>query len=267
MNLFRCADYRQFLDFQIRQNRSVYGYKSRLAKAAGCRNSFFSQVLKGDFELSAEHALGLAGFWKLTASETDYFIELVHLSRARTPAMKRYLQARLRHMATVAEKELLRGRAQEVADDWKARFYSSWHYTAAHELTTFPGGRTADQIALRLELPLQLVQETLSELEQIGLVELRGKSWIAKVLELIVPVGTVHSAQHIDHWTARAALNARRQKTPLPSFHKCWVFGISPSDYAALREMLLEHITRCQRLIPNSEREELVCMGLHLFPV
>ena len=267
MNIFKYLDYKLFLKSKIRENAKVYGYKARLAQAAGCRPSYLSQVLGGEFDLSPEHALGLADFWLLAAPEKDYFLQLVHYARAGTPELKHYHQTRLRQSSEQGERELLRGNSEEVTEDAKARFYSSWRYTAVHELTTFAGGRTPEAIARRLELPLELVEETLADLAAMGLAEARGKHWHARVVELMVPPGSHFAAQHIAHWTARAAIDAGRRKHRVEPLHKAWVFGISPADYARLRELLLEHITRCQKIIPDSERHELVCMNLDLFAV
>jgi hypothetical protein len=170
-------------------------------------------------------------------------------------------------MSAEGERELLRGNAHEVTDDAKTAFYSSWRYTAVHELTTFKDGWNAEGISKRLELPRELVEETLDELEAMGLVELRGKNWHARIVELIVPVGTHHQAQHIAHWTGRAALDAAKRKHRLPPLHKSWIFGVSVADYERLRELLVRHLAECQRIIPGSDRQELVCMNLDLFSV
>ncbi|MFX6794117.1 hypothetical protein ABTH15_20060, partial [Acinetobacter baumannii] len=75
-------DYKQFLLLQVAAHAGEYGYKSKLAVAAGCQKSFFSQVLNAHVHRTPEHALGLARFWKLNRLERDYFLELVNHARA-----------------------------------------------------------------------------------------------------------------------------------------------------------------------------------------
>lgn len=266
-NLFRTRDYRSYLNAKIRENEAVYGYKTLLARAAGCRNSFLSQVLGGMHELSPEHALGLAEYWGLSAAERDQFILLVQYARAGTPALRRYYEGQLEEKAGQHERDWLRGNAREVPDDAKSLFYSSWHYTAIHDLTTFPRGQTAEAIARRLELPRELVEESLRALARMGLVERREKGWSATVQEVIVPPGTHYGALHVAHWTQRAAQDAWRKDRPLESFHKCWVFGVSRADYAKVRELVLDAVRKAQKLIPRSERDELACLNLNLFVV
>jgi len=191
----------------------------------------------------------------------------VNYARAGTPDLRKYYEGLLHKMIADHERDSWKGTAQEVANDWKPVFYSSWHYTAIHDLTTFPGGQTVDSIVKRLEIPRDLAEASLRELESMGLVEGREDRWYAKVTEIIVPVGTQYSALHVSHWSHRAALDAMRGRRPWESFHKCWIFGIHKADFEKIKELLTEHCRKSQKIIPKSEREELVCMNLQLFVV
>lgn len=268
LELLKYRDYKKFLRDSAKANKSLYGYKTRLAEAAGCRASYLSQVFNGAFDLMPEHGLGLSEFWGFSAEERDYFVLLIQLARAGTPQLTKYYEEQLNRISREYERRTLKSDASEISQaESRSLFYSSWHYTAIHDLTTFPGGQTTEAIARRLELPKDLVEQALRALESMQLVRPHGIHWKATVNELIVPTDTYHSAQHISHWTHRAALDVMRPKRPLESFHKCWVFGISPEDFQALRELLLEHIRKAQKIVPNSDRQELVCMNLNLFMV
>ena len=65
----RALDY---LDAQIRSNKTVYRYKSSLSEAAGCQLSYLSQVLAGKAQLNPDHAAGLSGFWGHSDFESDF---------------------------------------------------------------------------------------------------------------------------------------------------------------------------------------------------
>src|SRR5687768_13356982 len=114
MRIFNFLDYKKYLKEVIRENRGTHGYKTRLAKAAGCRSSYLSQVLHGNFDLSPEHALGLANFWGLSTTEKDFFIQLVHLARAGTKELKKYYESICRDAAAELERVAYRGHAEEV---------------------------------------------------------------------------------------------------------------------------------------------------------
>ncbi len=266
-SIFKHLDYKVYLWSKIRENKTAHGYKTQLARAAGCRNSHLSQVLNGDFHLNPEHVLGLANHWQLDPAEKDYFVQLVNYARAGTPEVRKYYEALLRKLSAEHDRNKWRGTAQEIADDWKPVFYSSWHYTAIHELTTFPSGQTAEAIARRLDIPEDLVDESLRALEAMGLVESREDRWHARITEVIVPVGTQYSALHVSHWSHRAALDVMRSRKTWESLHKCWIFGIHKSDFEKLKEFLAEHFRKSQKVIAGSAREELVCMNVQLFVV
>ena len=84
-SVFESLDYKRYMRQQIAAHGDVYGYKSRLAAAAGCQKSYLSQVLNGAHDLTLEHAAGLAAFWQLPRLDGEYFMELVNWARASSP--------------------------------------------------------------------------------------------------------------------------------------------------------------------------------------
>jgi transcriptional regulator with XRE-family HTH domain len=93
--LFEYREYKTLIRAFIRANHAVYGYQSKMAKAAGCQRSFLSQVLNGTVHLTPEHAVRIAGFWQLDAAGTDFFVTLVMLGRAGNEELRSYLSGRL----------------------------------------------------------------------------------------------------------------------------------------------------------------------------
>ena len=74
LTIYEFEDYRQFIRHQLEANKQQRGYQSVLAKAAGCQPSFFSQAVRGQVQLTPDHAVGLADFWQLDSHQTDYFL-------------------------------------------------------------------------------------------------------------------------------------------------------------------------------------------------
>ena len=95
MNVYEASAYKEFLNSKIQAFRSVKGYKTQLAKAAGFSPSFLSQVIHGHIELTPEHAIRLARFWELDAFETDYFMLLVDSARAGSIALREHLAVKM----------------------------------------------------------------------------------------------------------------------------------------------------------------------------
>jgi transcriptional regulator with XRE-family HTH domain len=73
MQVYSHSNYREFIKDKARENRGQSGYKTRMAKAAGCQLSYLSQVLRGSANLTLEHAVGLSKLWELNEEETEIF--------------------------------------------------------------------------------------------------------------------------------------------------------------------------------------------------
>ena len=182
MKIFDSFDYKKVLKADISENKDEYGYKSKLATAAGCQKSFLSQVLNGHVHLTPEHALGLARFWKLSERERDYFIALVNFGRAGTKELTDYLKEKLVLMKREHENlgKRFEAPALSLKEDLASTYYSAWHFSAIHIGLTIPSLRSTAKIAKRFHLSEELVQDTLQQLKNLGLAEKRADgSWIA----------------------------------------------------------------------------------------
>lgn len=91
----QCKSSVEVLKRQVQLHASEWGYKTRLAVAAGCQKSYISQVLAGIHPLQVEHMCGLAEFWKATETELEYLINLVSYERAGTSGLRNYYRRRL----------------------------------------------------------------------------------------------------------------------------------------------------------------------------
>ena len=79
----------------LAERRNAAGFKTELARAAGCTPSYLSQVVSGKPELTPDQAVAIADFLRLGPTETEFFLILVDQSRAGTPRLKSYLQKKL----------------------------------------------------------------------------------------------------------------------------------------------------------------------------
>lgn len=179
MNIYEFSDYKEYLQAQVDENRHVRGYKSRLAEAAGCKNSFISQVLHGHVHLTLEHAVGLALFWQLSPCEREFFVELVNLARAGTPGLRNHVQARLQTLRSAAKASV----GPESGDSGRGRqgrdaYFSEWQHSAVHMLIAVPGFRRPEVISSRLGISLEQVSASLRLLEDLGLCRLEDSGWV-----------------------------------------------------------------------------------------
>jgi len=266
MPLFDSNDYKKFIREQIELNAGVRGYQSKLAEAAHCQKSYLSRVLHSDDHLNPDQAIGLAQHWNLGPDEIDWFLELVELARAQTEPLKKRIRERLKTMKAKHEDLSHHFKKPRIGTSEKENlYYSSWHWSALHILTSIPAFRRVEVIAERLNLPRELVRDCLSKLELLGLVQNRGGEWKNVPGGLYLPKESHLSRNHHANWRQRALLDA--QLPERNSIHYTDVVSHSFVDYETVKERLLEVIEASRKIIKPSKEEELSCVCIDFFRV
>jgi uncharacterized protein (TIGR02147 family) len=267
MNVFEFVDYKEFISKKIDQNRTTRGYRSELAKAAGCQLSFLSQVVHGPVHFTPEHALGATLFWQMKPLECAYFVELVNLARAGSPELRAFLKRRL--SALKQEQEALNADVQRVArpcPEFSRTYYSEWYVAAIHAITTVSEYQTVGNISRRLSLKEEAVQNSLLFLEESGLVRRNNDRW--ENAEPTIPKpseGTLGYLNHL-HWRQRALVSAANAKSN-DSLHFSGIFTVARADVSKLRSLVQTFLTESQSVAEASNSEELVAMTCDFFTV
>jgi len=267
MSIFSYLKYEEFIESKLKEQRGTYRYKTQLAEAAGWQPSFFSQVLAGKTILMPHHAVGLAQFWALTESETEYFVELVHFARAGGADHRRYIERRLKKLRVENENLSLRYKKETFSTDFgkAAVYYSSWHYTAVHMLLTVPAFRTSEKISKRLGISVEAVQAALRVLENLGLATKQGVQWSATNHNIHIEKSSpLHQLNH-HHWRQQSILRSvdQRQEDLLYTA----LYSLSVSDWLRIRALCLKFIDESRGIVQASPAEELICFTMDVFKV
>jgi uncharacterized protein (TIGR02147 family) len=122
--LFDYLDYRQYLREVFDEKKSRvphFSHRSLMQKLSLKTPGHMLLVMQGRRNLTADIAIKLASYLKLSKKESEYLHTLVRYTDAKTPAEKQYLfeellSYRLRSSATVPVS--------------KYRFYEKWYYSA-----------------------------------------------------------------------------------------------------------------------------------------
>lgn len=183
MHIFDFDSYISIIEEQIKLNAHVRGYKSLMAKAAKCQNSYFSLVLSHKAELSADQASALADFWELNNPEAEYFINLVLLTRASTDSLKARLKERIQSLRDYVSKY---SPPKAIADVWNLKlspedqtFYMQhWVCPAVHALLFLPNTQTPQAIADYLSISVDFVKTIIERMTKMGLIEKDGERLI-----------------------------------------------------------------------------------------
>jgi len=266
MNIFDFNDYKDWLTNSITTNQETRGYQSKLAEAAGCQKTYLSQVLKTHVHLTPEHAMGLAIFWGFNESESDYWLELVHLGRTSFAPLKKKIQQRLD--AIKRDREDLTKRFQKkTLDDQAAQaiYYSSWLYGALHMLVGLPEYRSIQSLAKRLNASNEVIIEKLDELEKLGLVLKKQNTYLPTEHDIHLSKNSTFNLMNHQNWRQRALIDAQDNKTD--GVHYSAIQTLSRTDFLKVKEVILQCIDEQRKIIGPSQEEEVACFVCDWFRV
>lgn len=266
MGLEDFENYKDFFRHQIAASSHVRGYQTLLAKAMGVHPSFVSQLLSGSVQLTPDHAAKLAEFWLLDSVETEIFLNLVHLDRAGSQALRKLTLNKLKELRDKKRNLAERFGAPKLTEAEKeSRYYSHWLGAAVHVLCSIPKFQTPEALAARLGIPVAHVQATLKELDDIGLVRFEKGKWLLKNNSLHLAKSSPLLRQHLINWRYRAVLNAQLPQEE--NVHYSAVHALSKKDIEKLRLMVINFLEQTRRVVAPSPEEEAVCLNLDFFTV
>jgi uncharacterized protein (TIGR02147 family) len=266
MNIFGSIDYKQVLRGIIDEHRLEYGYKTRLAAAAGCQKSFLSQVVNSHVHFTVDHAAALASFWHLNPAESEYFVDLVQLARAGNESLRRLLKRKLERQKREQEDLGRKLRQPDLESrDASSLYYSSWHFAAIHILLTIPEYRVVAAIARRLNLSEELVSHSLEGLKDCGLAKRAGKQWLPARTSIHLSKESAFYPTNLSNWRGRAVMQSLSRHHE--NIHYSGVHSLSLADFEKLRQLTFAFIESSRKVIDPSREEELYCLNCDLFKV
>ncbi len=266
LDVFTYKDYKTFIREQIEEHRQTRGYRQLLADAAGCQRTYLSQVLNSHIELTPEHAVGMTNFWDLGSSAAEFFLELVNLSRAGTPALKKLILSRLERLKKSQGDLAERIKAPTLqAGSYEALYYSTWLFSALHIVTRLRSCRTAAGAAAYLGIPEDLVRGYLSALEDIGLVKEERGQWHSLAGNLHLPKASPYLWRHHQNWREAALREAQAPEDS--SIHFTSVHSLSLRDSEKVADLLRELIVKSRQLIEPSQDEVVTSLCIDYFTV
>lgn len=264
-SFFSFTSYLEWTRFQIKANRTIRGYQSRLAEAAGCQRSYFSQILKGRIDMTPEQAFGIASFWRLSALEVDYFMALVHLARAGNAPLKAHYARQVSALRSAGGSVTERTAGEKMGAIEASEYYANWHWMAIHTLVAVPGFSTVAKISRRLGVSEPIVAGCLASMTEWGLLARERSGWRHTKNNLHLPSTSPMSRINHVNWRRRAELDMEHEQAM--SLHYTAVFAVSENDAAEIRETLLEVLLRFRTKIQASASEDVFAMTLDFLRV
>ena len=190
---------------------------------------------------------------------------LVDLARASTRSLHRLIERRLVNLRKSYSDLSQRTKSKTIGMEAGLHYYSSWYWMAIHMCLAVDGLQEPKQIALRLGLSQETVEQCLVNLEQFGLIDRVKGGWHFNTQELHLP--NLSPLTRINHanWRERALTDIDRQTSG--SLHYTSVFALSHVDAQHLKNEVSDVIIKFRNEISSSPSQEVYAFLLDWFPV
>lgn len=260
-SIFEFPNYQSFLLDYFQQKR---GNQSRLGEHLACRSSFLTQVIDQRVELSMEQAHKIPDFLGLSKNEKFAFILLVQKEKIQDAQGKKFLDEQIKELNV--QNKTIKGRLEnieELSDEAKARYYSSWIYGAVHILCAFENIRDIDDLSAHLKMDVASLSECVQFLLEHRLLE--GGPRELKIGKRQIHLGHdsryVHS--HHTNWRLKAIEKLSLQKAQGTHFSS--LIGISKKDAEPINEILLRAVSEINQVVQKSGEEAAYVVNLDFF--
>ncbi len=261
MSVFQYLDYKEYL-----KNRLSKGEKSLFAQAVGCSPSYFSQVLQGKPQLTPEQGVRANRFLSHSKVEAQYFMLILQRTRAATQELEDFFHEQI--LALRREQEKIRahiGPTEEISDQAKAIYYSSWTYPALHMLLSLPGSSDIDFLAHKLGLARQELEKKITVLVTLGLVKKHKNSYELTQQRIHISTDSPHLTAYHTQSRVRAIDSVSRAQEG--DLHFSSFICHSHADAAKIKAVIKECISRVEETYRPSKEEAVFAFNLDYFEV
>lgn len=268
LTIFEYTDYKKFIhDIIASYPQEGRGQRKSLAETIGCQVAYITHVLSGTSDFSLEQSVAAARHFNLSSEETEYFLLLVQENRAGSAELRRYFQKfleerRQKHSALKARVDI----QETIPQEQRALYYSSWQYAAIHMALTIPELRTVEALRDYFHFSTERVLSVLDFLVNTGLATKERNTYLPSLKLAFLEQDSPLISKFHASWRQRA-LNAIEGEKKENNLHYSVNFSVALEDLPRVRELLLESIESCAKLIKDSKEEALGCICIDLFQV
>lgn len=262
--LYEHESYLDYLTERLGAAGTRTGLRKKAAEAIGCHPTQLSQIMTGRIHLNAEQAEAMNLFLGHDDTEAEYFIALVDLARAGTPALRSRLQARVRQFQASRQKISARVMTSEsIPVEKKHEFYRTWLYAAIHVLVTVPEYRSTRALAKRLRIRESRIANAVQFLVEIGLLQSIDGEYRVGTNFVHLDQSAPEIYQHHRNWRLRT-MEGFEQPHP-EDLHYSGTLTVSRADVEAIRQVVLDTVSRVSGVVKKTQPEEAYVLGLDFF--
>ncbi len=264
VSVFQYHDYKKFFNEWVEnQPRQGFGEYRRCAQALGISTTMISQVFKGDKHLNLELASELCDYLNMEEEETDYFFLLVDYGRAGSHKLSTRLLRQIKQRQEKMKKLENRVKVNELNDDAKMIFVSSWVYQGVRMLADTGKFNNVEALATRLNLPRNHVQKILDFLiEQNLLIEEKNKLKLGPA-RTHLPTSSPLAARQLQNWRIQATSKLHQIRDE--DFYYSAPMALSDEVASWIRQELPTFVEKINAKVIPSKSEVVRCLNIDWF--
>lgn len=265
MRIFNFKNYKRFLrEFFATLPKKGRGQSLALASHLNVQQSVITSILKHDRHFTPEQGLAAATFFGFDQLTTEYFVLLIQMQRADTPALIAFWKKRLEsiresHMNLTSIHE----EKQEISDEDKGIYYSNWYYSAARIALFYPEYRNVDAMAQLLNLSREKTAKILDFFIRTNLVKTEGGVLVPTSKSTSINEASEHLNNHRRNWREKA-----REKFSEPNtsdYFASMPMSLSKEDAEWFRGELRSLIKTLIDRLQSSPDEVRRCLNIDWF--
>ena len=267
-SIFDYKNYKKYLHDAIESfPHHGRGIKIALASAAGCQNTYVSQVLNGNAHFNLEQANNIAHYLKLSKDEHHFFLLLIQHARAASPSLKEYF---LEHIEEMIQHRLALVHTRNIDNIISPKnlmvYYSEWYFSAIHMIISIPQFQTMESVAKSFNLPVTLVSKVFDFLVKTGLIlKKENKFYPSKNKKVHLRKDSpLVKNQHVN-WRLMALQSLN--KTDFDDLHYSSIITISEKDSEKVKALLQNTLQSMRTLLKDSHDECVRAITLDFFKI
>lgn len=217
--------------------------------------------------MTCEQGVRAAKHFGFADGETDYFLTLILWERAGDQATKQYFKGKLD--AIVAARTNLRERwrvDKTLRQQQEDIYYSSWVPMAVHLLTHIKAFRSAPAIAAKLRLEVAAVEATITDLLQLGLIEVSKNE--VQPTNISLHLGTGSPALQRCHINMRhKVIQDLATRRAIGGSNYSSFVTLARQDAIAIRELVIRQIEEIRGRVQLSRPEVMYLHCVDFFEI
>ncbi len=267
VNVFEYIDYRKLLKDLYEENKKKHPYFSLryIAQKVGFKSAgFFTNIIQGKRNISAEYIFKFAELFKFKKKETEYFELLVNFAQAKHHSQKRFY----------FEKILAYKNSKiAVTDAQNYEFYSKWYYTAIRELVDLhPVTDNYEDLAKLVSPPIKAseAKHALELLVRMGFIK-KDKTGVYHQTERFITTGYEAQSVAITNFLLDTSDLAKMAVDRFPREKRSMstlTVGVSNECYLSIEERLKDFRREILEMVRADKNPDTIYhVNFHIFPM